>query len=135
MLRQKENKEHLAKAPDGPSLVSCKSMYRLAEKVSPMEAIIIALTDAFTVQYDAVELTHLSLEWFIAHLSPTVVLSELFTPYASLYPKIKEILLQYLFTHWSDMQPMVLSKLRGFSNEERLKHYWLTEAIIEKSKI
>ena len=71
--------------------------------------------------------------WFDAQLTPQVVMEELFTEHTTFYPRVKESLLHYLFKHWKEMRDMILNRLKASPAEEKMKHYWLVEAVIEKS--
>jgi hypothetical protein len=62
-------------------------------------------------------------------------MKELLTQHTALYPRIKELLLGYLFKHWNAMRQSVSNRLKTFSPEEKLSHYWLVEAVIEKLTI
>jgi hypothetical protein len=72
------------------------------------------------------------MNWFKAQLTPQVVMKELFRQHTIVYPRVKEILVNYLFKNWKEMRQTMIDRIKGFSSEEKLRHYWLVEIVFEK---
>jgi hypothetical protein len=45
---------------------------------------------------------------------------------------MKEILLKYLRDHWKEMQASFLAVIASLSADNKLKYYWIVEAVMER---
>jgi hypothetical protein len=59
-------------------------------------------------------------------------MKELFKRHTIVYPRVKEMLLNYLFKYWKEMRQTMLDCIKAFSSEEKVRHYWLVETVFEK---
>jgi hypothetical protein len=134
--RRQVEEAHRSEHPDAPALVSCKSIYRLAEKVKfPLSRRELFYWLTSRIQYDITPLAELALDWFTAQLTNKVVMTELFQQHTEVYSQVKKVLLSYLLEHWIEMRHAMLTRFANFSPEEKLKYFWLVEAVLARSTV
>jgi len=123
--RKKENEDHLQVNPDTPDLVSCKSIFRLADKVCSLSLVTAKTRFVHNFKIGIRELEDLALENLHCQLTPEIAGIELFSRYCSRYysrmplaldlpsgyrhERVKAMLTEYVIQNWTK-----ISKTQGY---------------------